>query len=122
MAQPDVQMIDATWLLHQRAQALKEWARLEFFHQHATDAACYKLHDSCGKKSLHSLKLKALIEVFCKNHMLNREMLERDAIKSPSNVNVLFACGDKSPSDCIQEAICTCERHGWMLNSSCSGQ
>jgi hypothetical protein len=37
MAPPYVQMIDATWLLHQRAQALKEWACLEFLHQHATD-------------------------------------------------------------------------------------
>ena len=121
MAQPDAQMIDATWLLCQRAQALKEWACLEFFHQHATDVACYKLHESCGKKSLHSLKLKALIEVFCKNHMVFIDILEQDTI-SPSDVNVLFACGDKSPSDCIQEAICMCEHNGWTLNLSWFGQ
>jgi hypothetical protein len=115
MAEDDVQMIDADWLLCQAAQAHKEYSCISYIFQNCNGEACQKLHECCGHNTLHSSKLKVFVEAFCRTYLENTEACGLDARLALDSA--VFTCHD--PSACVLEILAQCDRKGWLLKTSC---
>ena len=108
---------DLSWVIEMKNQALLEYNCLEYIFSNCDGMSLQRLHDACGYNTLHSLKLKSFIQVFCEKFLTaGVGFMGVDGQGVPKRV---WSC--RNPSACVIHTIEECNRTGWLLKTSLYG-
>lgn len=113
-ANADVSILDYSWLWEMKKTALMEYHCLQYIQSHCDAKSIELLHEAVGYHTVHSLKLKAFVELFCDRFLVNPyEFHELDAQGIPT---VEWSCGN--PSACVMAVLRECNRNKWSVKTS----